>query len=178
MRFSLKTRRRTRQLTLVLALLVAVPSVALAQSARAVLRDAQGKVVGTAALNEVPGGVRIAVKVRGLKPGMHGFHIHALGKCEPPAFSSAGAHFNPYGKKHGHKNPDGAHAGDLPNLTVGPDGTGSIAATAAGVTLTASPDSLLQPGATSLVIHVDPDDEKTDPAGNSGARIVCGVITG
>jgi len=178
MRFCLKPRRRARQLALVLALLVVAPSVAHAQSARAVLKDAQGKVVGTATLNEVPGGVRIAAQVRGLKPGMHGFHIHAVGKCEPPAFTSAGAHFNPHDKKHGHKNPEGAHAGDLTNLTVGRDGAGSIEATAAGVTLTAGPASLLQPRAASLVIHVDPDDEKTDPAGNSGARIVCGVITG
>jgi|SRR2546422_5082392 len=80
-------------------------------------------------------------------------------------------------QKHGHKNPEGAHAGDLPNLTVGPDGTGSIDVTAAGVTLTAGRASLLQPGGASLIIHLDPDDEKTDPAGNSGARIVCGVIT-
>ena len=178
MRFGRKTQRMTRPLGLVLALLVVVlPSVAQAQTARAVLKDTQGKVVGASTLNEVPGGVRIAVQVRGLKPGEHGFHIHAVGKCDPPAFTSAGAHFNPYGKKHGHKNHEGAHAGDLPNLTVGPDGTGSIDVTAAGVTLTAGRASLLQPGGASLIIHLDPDDEKTDPAGNSGARIVCGVIT-
>ncbi len=162
MRSRWKARLMTRPLGLVLAMLVVgLPAVAQAQSARAILKDAQGKVVGAATLNEVS----------------HGFHIHAVGKCEPPAFTSAGAHLNPYGKKHGHKNPDGAHAGDLPNLTVGADGTGSIDVTAAGVTLTAGRASLLQPGGASLVLHANPDDEKTDPAGNSGARIVCGVIT-
>ena len=177
MRLHSKTRPMTRPLGLVLAMLVvALPAVAQAQSARAVLKDAQGKVVGAATLNEVSGGVKIVVQVSGMKPGEHGFHIHAVGKCEPPAFTSAGAHFNPYGKKHGHKNPEGAHAGDLPNLTVGADGTGSIDVTAARVTLTPARASLLQPGGTSLVIHADPDDEKTDPAGNSGARLVCGVI--
>src|SRR5438132_1606063 len=170
MRFSLKTRRRTRQLALVLARLVVAPSVAHAQSARAVLKDAQGKVVGTATLNEVPGGVRIAAQVRGLKPGMHGFHIHAVGKCEPPAFTSAGAHFNPHDKKHGHKNPEGAHAGDLPNLVVGSNGAGSLDAVAVGTTLN-------DVTGLALVIHADPDDEMTDPAGNSGARVACGVIT-
>ena len=178
MRSRWKARPMTRPLGLVLAMLVVgLPAVAQAQSARAILKDAQGKVVGAATLNEVSGGVKIAMRVSGLKPGEHGFHIHAVGKCEPPAFTSAGAHLNPYGKKHGHKNPDGAHAGDLPNLTVGADGTGSIDVTAAGVTLTAGRASLLQPGGASLVLHANPDDEKTDPAGNSGARIVCGVIT-
>jgi Cu-Zn family superoxide dismutase len=157
-------------------LAVGLPAVAQAQSARAVLRDAQGKVVGAATLNAVSGGVKIAVQVAGLTPGEHGFHIHAVDKCEPPAFTTAGGHFNPYGKRHGHKNPEGAHAGDLPNLTVGADGTGSIDVTAVGMTLTPGRASLLQPGGASLVIHADPDDEKTDPAGNSGARIVCGVI--
>lgn len=177
MRFFWKTRPITRPLGLMLAMLVVGQSaVAQAQSARAVLRDAQGTVVGAATLNEVPGGVKIDVQVSGLKPGEHGFHIHAVGKCEPRAFTSAGAHFNPYGKKHGHKNPEGAHAGDLPNLTVGADGTGSLDVTAVGVTLTPGRASLLQPGGASLVIHADPDDEKTDPAGNSGARLVCGVM--
>src|SRR5437899_6434246 len=171
MRSRWKARLMTRPLGLVLAMLVvALPAVAQAQSARAVLKDAQGKVVGAATLNEVSGGVKIVVQVSGMKPGEHGFHIHAVGKCEPPAFTSAGAHFNPYGKKHGHKNPEGAHVGDLPNLTVGADGTGSIDATAAGL-------GLKDVVGLALVIHADPDDEKTDPAGNSGARIACGVVT-
>ena len=96
-------------------------------------------------------------------------HIHAVGTCEPPAFASAGGHFNPGNKKHGHKNPEGAHAGDLPNLTVGADGAGRLEATAAGVTLK-------DIAGLALVVHADPDDEKTDPTGNSGARVACGVI--
>ena len=151
-------------------LLVGPPATASAQSAKAELKDAQGKVVGTAMLNEVSGGVKIALKASGLKTGDHGFHIHAVGKCEPPAFTSAGGHFNPQSKKHGRLSPDGAHAGDLPNLKMGADGTGSIDVTAGGVTLK-------DVAGLALVIHADPDDEKTDPTGNSGARVACGVIS-
>ncbi len=151
-------------------LLVGLPATAGAQSAKAELKDVQGKVVGTATLNEVSGGVKIALRASGLKPGDHGFHLHAVGKCEPPAFTSAGGHFNPGNKKHGKKNPEGAHAGDLPNLKVGANGTGSIDATAGGVTLK-------DVAGLALVIHADPDDEKTDPTGNSGARVACGVIS-
>lgn len=158
-------------------LLLGLPAVAQAQAARAELRDAQGTVVGTATLTEVPGGVKIAVAVTGLKPGDHGFHIHAVGKCEPPAFTSAGGHYNPGSKKHGRLNPEGAHAGDLGNLTVGAGGAGALETTVAGVTLTDGAGSLFQPAGTALVIHADPDDEKTDPTGNSGARVACGVIT-
>lgn len=151
-------------------LLVGMPAAARADTARAELKDAQGKLVGTATLSDAPGSVKIALRVTGLKPGNHGFHLHSAGKCEPPGFTSAGGHFNPQNKKHGHKNPEGAHAGDLPNLTVGANGTGSIDATAAGVMLT---DVV----GLALVIHADPDDEQTDPTGNSGARLACGVIT-
>jgi Cu-Zn family superoxide dismutase len=167
----------TRHLVVVLAMLgLGLPAIADAQSARAQLKDAQAKVVGTATLSEVPGGVRITLRVNGLKPGEHGFHIHEVGKCEPPDFTSAGAHFNPYGKHHGLANPDGPHAGDFPNLKVGANGTGSLATSDSLVTLKEGLNSLFRAGGTSLIIHVDPDDEKTDPAGNSGARVACGVI--
>ena len=156
--------------SILVVLLVGLPALAQAQPAKAELKDAQDKVVGTAMLNEVSGGVKIALKASGLKTGDHGFHIHAVGKCEPPAFTSAGGHFNPGNKKHGKKNPEGAHAGDLPNLKVGADGTGSIDVTAGGVTLK-------DVAGLALVIHADPDDEKTDPTGNSGARVACGVIS-
>ena len=151
-------------------LLAGVPAAAWADTARAELKDAQGKVVGRATLSDASGGVKITLTATGLKPGAHGFHIHAVGKCEPPAFTSAGGHFNPQNKKHGRKNPEGAHAGDLPNLTVGANGTGSINTTAAGVKVK---DAV----GLALVIHADPDDEKTDPTGNAGARIACGVLT-
>ena len=153
-----------------LGLLASAPALASADTARAELKDAQGDIVATATLSDAPGGVRIALRASGLKPGAHGLHIHAVGVCAPPAFTSAGGHFNPQNKKHGHKNPEGAHAGDLPNLTVGADGTGSIETPAAGV-------ALKDIAGLALVIHADPDDETTDPTGNSGARVACGVIT-
>ncbi len=158
------------------ALLMALPALAQARSARTELKDAQGKSVGTATLSEAPGGVHVVLQAKGLPPGQHGFHIHAVGKCNPPDFTSAGPHLNPYGKKHGHKNPEGFHAGDLPNLTIGADATGSVDATAPGVTLKDGTGSVFHPGGTTLIVHADPDDEKTDPAGNSGARVACGVI--
>ena len=147
------------------------------QMAKAQLRNAKGETVGNATLTEIPEGVQIDVSVFNLPPGRHGFHIHTVGKCEPPDFKSAGGHLNPHGKKHGMKNPEGAHTGDLPNLEVGPDGTGRAAFVAKEATLGPSAYSLFQPDGTSLVIHADPDDEVTDPAGNAGARIACGMIT-
>ena len=168
---------RRRHLVVVFAMLgLGLPAIVHAQSARAQLKDAQAKVVGTATLSEVPGGVRVTLRVNGLKPGEHGFHIHAVGKCEPPDFMSAGAHFNPHAKHHGLANPQGPHAGDFPNLKVGADGAGSLDTIDSLVTLKEGPNSLIRPGGTSLIIHADPDDEKTDPAGNSGARVTCGVI--
>jgi len=159
-----------RLLAAMLGLLASTPALAWADTARAELKDAQGTIVATATLTDANGGVRIALRASGLKPGAHGLHIHAVGVCAPPAFTSAGGHFNPQNKKHGHKNPEGAHAGDLPNLTVGADGTGSIETPAAGV-------ALKDVAGLALVIHADPDDETTDPTGNSGARVACGVIT-
>jgi Cu-Zn family superoxide dismutase len=145
-------------------------------SARAVLKTADGKEIGTATFSPTKGGVKVAVQVSGLSPGKHGIHIHAVGRCEPPDFKSAGPHFNPLGKEHGLRNPAGAHAGDMPNLSVGRDGKASATFTARGATLDGGPGSLFKPGGTALVIHAHPDDQKTDPSGKSGARIACGVI--
>ncbi len=146
------------------------------QAAKAELKDAQGQPVGNATFTQTPAGVEIAVTVTHLPPGTHGIHIHAVGQCEPPDFKSAGPHFNPTNKKHGLKNPEGHHAGDLRNLVVSDDGTGTYHAVDADVTLAPGPNSLLSPTGTSLVIHAAPDDDVTDPSGNSGARIACGVI--
>jgi Cu-Zn family superoxide dismutase len=159
--------------------LVAVPLfvTAAAPSARAVLRNAEGKQVGTATLTQVDAGVAVQVAVAGLTPGRHGIHIHAVGKCDPPDFKSAGAHFNPFARQHGILNPLGAHAGDLANLEVGKDGKATASFTARGTTLAPGEGSLFGPEGTALVVHADADDEKTDPAGNSGARIACGVIS-
>ena len=146
-------------------------------TAKAVLVNTQGQRVGEAAFTETPQGVKIALKVENLPPGLHACHIHDKGVCSTPDFTSAGGHFNPFGKHHGLKNPQGPHAGDLPNLSVGADGRGSLETVAALVTLKEGKNSLLQPGGTSLVIHAQPDDDMSDPAGNAGPRIACGVIT-
>ncbi len=145
-------------------------------SATATLRDGSGKAVGTATLTPAEGGVRIAVSVSGVAPGPHGFHVHAVGKCEGPDFKSAGPHLNPAAKEHGMENPRGAHVGDLPNLQVGADGSGTGEFVARGASLGEGPGSLFPDGGTSLVLHAAPDDLKTDPAGNAGARIACGVV--
>jgi Cu-Zn family superoxide dismutase len=172
----MKYRIMTMGLVLALALVLGCGESA-PPAAKAVLVDTQGKKVGEASLSETPQGVKIVLKVENLPPGLHAFHIHEKGVCGTPDFQSAGGHFNPLGKKHGLKNPQGPHAGDLPNLNVGADGRGSLEAVATQVTLKAGKNSLFQPGGTSLVIHAQPDDDMTDPAGNAGARIACGVIT-
>ncbi len=137
----------TRHLVVVLAMLgLGLPAIAHAQSVRVQLKDAKANVVGTAMLSDVPGGVRVTLRVDGLKPGEHEFHIHAVGTCEPPDFMSAGPHFNPYGKHHGLANPAGPHAGDFPNLEVGADGTGSLDTTDSLVTLKEGPNSVFRPG--------------------------------
>ena len=146
-------------------------------TAKADLADSKGASVGTAKLKEASGGVSLTLEVSNLPPGVHGFHIHAVGKCESPDFKSAGGHFNPEGKKHGWENPEGHHAGDLQNLTVDAKGKAKVKVVVAGVTLGDGPNSLFQPQGTAIVIHAAPDDNKTDPAGNAGARIACGVIS-
>ena len=151
---------------------------AAAEKAKAVLVNAKGEEVGAASLEEVPGGVKITLRVSKLPPGRHALHIHSAALCDAPDFKSAGPHFNPAHKKHGRENPEGPHAGDLPDIEVGQDGTGALETVVAGVTLSgAGETSLFHPGGTSLVLHASQDDNKTDPSGNSGDRIACGAIT-
>lgn len=146
-------------------------------NAIAVMKDAKGNTVGLATFTEDASGlVRINVNVCGLTPGLHGIHIHEKGDCIGPSFTSAGGHYNPLGKEHGLNNPKGPHAGDLPNLEVGQDGKGHMNITTDLVTLSPGPTTLFAANGTSLIIHAAPDDQITDPAGNSGARIICGVI--
>ena len=152
-------------------------SQASAQTAEVELLNSHGKKVGSATLTEQPAGVNISLQAWKLSPGPHAFHIHAVGKCDPPTFMSAGGHFNPDGKKHGVKNPAGPHAGDLPNLMVGPDGTAIVEVVASHVTLMPGSSSLFGREGSALMIHASPDDDVTDPAGNAGARIACGVVS-
>ncbi|HEX2725771.1 MAG TPA: superoxide dismutase family protein [Beijerinckiaceae bacterium] len=138
--------------------------------------DAKGNRVGDVTLASHTDGVRLTGDLHDLPPGTHGTHIHSVGRCDPPDFKSAGDHFNPAAKQHGDQNPQGAHAGDLGNITIGQDGKGQFEAIAKGVTIEAGAASLARPGGTSLVIHAREDDRKSDPSGNSGERIACGVF--
>ncbi|HTW24340.1 MAG TPA: superoxide dismutase family protein [Candidatus Baltobacteraceae bacterium] len=167
---------KARFLVVVPALLLMSAVCVQAQTAHANIVDSTGKSVGKATLKQTSGGVEIKASLANLPAGTHGMHIHAVGKCDAPDFKTAGGHFNPDMKKHGMDNPDGMHAGDLPNIEVGADGKAKVKVVDAHVTLKDGDHSLFHDGGTSIVIHAGADDYKTDPSGNSGNRIACGVI--
>lgn len=141
-------------------------------SAVAVLHTATGTETGRATATEVSGGLRLTVEVKDVSPGQHGVHIHTTGRCDAPGFETAGGHWNPTEMKHGTMNPQGPHHGDMPNLIVDSAGRGTVAATIPGATMA----GLLDADGAAFVVHAGPDDLKTDPAGNSGGRIACGVF--
>jgi superoxide dismutase, Cu-Zn family len=141
------------------------------------LVNAAGETIGSVRAWQTSGGVTFRVSASGLPHGIHGIHVHSVGRCDPPDFASAGPHWNPLGRKHGLSNPAGPHAGDLPNVTVAANGVMGDTVTLSGASLTAAgPGALLDADGAALVIHAAADDYMTDPSGNSGARIACAVI--
>jgi Cu-Zn family superoxide dismutase len=154
-------------------LALATPSAA-ADQAHATLEDADSKEVGTVTLTAVPTGVLLDVNLTAVPPGDHAFHIHAIGSCEPPDFKTAGGHFNPEEDKHGLMNQAGPHAGDMPNIHIPESGKLHIEVLNQMVNLNMG---LLDADGSAIVLHEGTDDYKTDPAGNAGSRIACGVIT-
>ena len=144
--------------------------------ATAELMNSSGQRMGTVTLVQRGDSVELQVEATGLEPGAHGIHFHQVGLCETPGFTSAGGHFNPLDKQHGLESPTGAHAGDLPNLEADASGKASYKTTTNRVTLGEGQLSIFDADGTALVIHASADDQVTDPAGNSGARVACGVL--
>ena len=162
-----------------LAAAFAFPARTQADEARAsaTIRNAAGETIGLATFFESSGGdVTLTVDVTDLSPGLHGMHVHSVGQCAPADFTSAGAHFNPLNRKHGLQTSDGPHAGDLPNLVVDAGGRGHFQMTVGRFSLNSGATRLLDSDGSAIVIHAMPDDEITDPIGNSGGRIACGVL--
>jgi len=140
------------------------------------LRNQSGESVGSAVLREESGRVRIVVQASGLTPGAHAVHIHAVGRCEAPGFQSAGDHFNPLGKKHGLENPAGPHAGDMAELQADAGGRAEHVGVTDRVTLATGPASVFDGDGSAIVVHARGDDQRTDPSGNSGERVLCGPL--
>src|SRR5262249_9176973 len=146
-----------------------------AETPRVIIKNTSGEKVGDASFRDSRDGVKVSAAFTDLPPGQHAIHVHAVGRCEPP-FESAGGHFNPGQRQHGRDNPQGPHAGDMPNLEVSDRKEGSIEIVLKGVSLDNGPNRLLDADGASLVVHERGDDYVTDPAGNAGRRIACGVI--
>jgi Cu-Zn family superoxide dismutase len=145
-------------------------------TATAKLIDTTGIQIGLAIFTATDTGTTVGISVAGLPPGLHGIHLHETGQCTPPDFVSAGGHFNPTARRHGLENPEGPHLGDLPNLLVQANGSADTTFSLDPVLLQPGPLSLLRPAGTAIVVHAEPDDQRSDPSGGSGARIACGTI--
>jgi len=145
-----------------------------AAAVTAAMKDSAGKDLGTLTLSDTPDGIIVMGSLTGLPKGDHGIHLHTVGSCSP-TFAAAGGHWNPTNKEHGKDNPKGPHMGDTPNITVGADGSVSAMVTSPGGTLKGA-NGLLDADGASIVIHAKADDYKSQPAGNAGDRIACGVI--
>lgn len=156
--------------------IVQTPTEAGGERATAMLRDSAGNDVGTVTIEAMDGGAQLSARVQGIAPGEHGIHIHAVGQCDAAAgFESAGSHLNPTNAQHGLDNANGPHLGDMPNLTVADDSTGTIEFTNDALQL-GQGGNLLDADGAAVVVHAGQDDQTTDPSGDSGARIACGVV--
>ena len=153
----------------------AAPAMAMSGGAMATITDAAGHNLGSLMLADGSGGITVSGMLRGLPPGDHGIHIHTTGACDAPAFTTAGGHWNPTTKMHGSQNPAGPHFGDMMNITVGADSSAAVQLTTAGGSLHGA-DMLMDADGAAVVVHAKGDDYKTDPSGNSGDRVACGVI--
>ncbi|MEH6790519.1 superoxide dismutase family protein [Parasphingorhabdus sp.] len=154
------------------------PGEASGNVARAALVGADETQYGEVIVAQGDEGLLVNIRAQGMSPGPHGVHIHQTGKCEGPDFKSAGGHWNPGNKEHGFDNPQGAHAGDFFNLDIGADGTGSLEATVSDAKLRDGDFALLDADGAAFVVHEGADDLKTDPSGESGGRLACGVFVG
>ena len=142
-------------------------------TATAELKDKDGASKGRATAQAMGNGVHVTATLENVSPGTHAFHVHAVGTCTPPDFSSAGPHWNPENKQHGKENPAGAHKGDLPNVTIGADGRGTVSSHIMGVTMA----GLLDADGAAVILHAGVDDYRSDPTGNAGGRMACGVFS-
>ncbi|WP_088184326.1 superoxide dismutase family protein [Sphingobium sp. Z007] len=152
----------------------ATPSAAPTASAK--LAAADGSARGTVTVTQAADGLHVVVKAMGLTPGIHAVHVHTTGQCAAPDFTSAGGHWNPTARKHGKDNPAGMHMGDMPNMTVGSDGTGAIEYHIANAGISDGATPLLDTDGAAVVVHAQADDNVSDPAGNAGGRVACGVL--
>lgn len=150
---------------------------AAAPTAHAKLAGGDGSPRGTVMVTQGGDGLHVLVKAQGLTPGIHAVHIHTTGVCTGPDFTSAGGHWNPTQHQHGKDNPQGMHMGDMPNMLAGSDGVGEMEYVVHGGQISGGASPLLDSDGAAVVIHAQADDNKTDPTGNAGGRVACGVLS-